>query len=195
MSLKRSFDIAVSSVALVCAAPFMVAAATTMAIVNRSSPIFLQERMGQYGKPFNIIKIKSMRDAFNNAGEPISDDKRTHAVGAWLRRSKLDELPQLINILKGDMSFVGPRPLPKGEIIRINEQIRNQVTPGLTGMYQISGGNALSHDSRFNHDNQYIKEYKQRTEVQNLINDLSIMAKTPMAIIKNWKAPHYRANE
>jgi lipopolysaccharide/colanic/teichoic acid biosynthesis glycosyltransferase len=195
MSLKRSFDIAVSSIALVCAAPFMVAAATTMAIVNRSSPIFLQERMGQYGKLFNIIKIKSMRDAFNNAGDPISDDKRTHAVGAWLRRSKLDELPQLINILKGDMSFVGPRPLPKGEVIWINEQIRSLTPPGLTGVYQISGGNILSEPDRFQCDDKYIKEFKKRTEVQNLCNDISIMAKTPMAIIKNWKAPHYRANE
>lgn len=195
MSLKRSFDIAVSSIALICATPFMVAAAATMAIVNRSSPIFLQKRTGQYGKPFNIIKIKSMRDEFNCAGRPISEEKRTHIIGEWLRRSKLDELPQLINILKGDMSFVGPRPLPKGEAVWINEPTRTLMRPGLTGMYQISGGNALSKSNRFNYDYNYIKEYKQRTETQNLLNDISIIAKTPMAIIKNWKAPHYRANE
>lgn len=147
----------------------------------------MQERMGKDGKPFKIIKIKSMTDTFN---EFSNVDERVSKAGVFIRKTKLDELPQLINVLKGEMSIVGPRPLPRNEHIAGSGVL--SVTPGMTGQYQIQNTNEISVEDRSKIDMQYIQTITPMNQVERLQYDLSIIAKTPASIIKNWKVSHYR---
>jgi undecaprenyl phosphate N,N'-diacetylbacillosamine 1-phosphate transferase len=111
VSLKRAFDVAGATAGLIVSTPVIAGLAVTMAIVNRSNPFFRQERIGKDGKPFEMIKIKTMRDEFDRAGAPLPDDVRTSKLGILIRKTRLDELPQFINLIHGEMSIIGPRPL------------------------------------------------------------------------------------
>jgi lipopolysaccharide/colanic/teichoic acid biosynthesis glycosyltransferase len=133
---KRAFDLAVAIPAALITSPVMLAAAAAMAITNRSSPIFTQERVGQHGEPFNIYKIKTLKDATNHtATSPIQTNRETR-LGNYLRRTRLDELPQLFNIIAGDMALIGPRPIPASEKIALHPE-RIKLKPGLIGYAQL----------------------------------------------------------
>jgi len=156
--LKRSFDIAISAMALVVLSPLIVAVAL-LVWWNLGRPVFFrQARPGLHGKTFMLVKFRSMRDAADGQGRMLSDEARLGAFGRTLRASSLDELPELWNVLKGDMSLVGPRPLLVSYLARYSpEQARrHDVRPGITGWAQVNGRNALSWDEKFRLDVWYV---------------------------------------
>jgi sugar transferase EpsL len=129
-----------------------------MAIANRGNVFFLQLRPGLHGKPFKIIKFKTMRDAFDSNGSSLPDEKRLTKIGQFVRSISLDELLQLINVAKGDMSLVGPRPLLIQYLPRYSKEQsrRHDVKPGITGWAQINGRNAISWEEKFRLDVEYV---------------------------------------
>lgn len=139
----------------------------------------MQIRPGYKGKPFKIIKFKTMRDVFDDDGNPLSDEIRLTKVGQWIRSTSLDELLQLINVLKGDMSLVGPRPLLLQYLERYTpEQARrHDVKPGITGWAQVNGRNAISWDVKFRYDVEYVKN-------QSIFLDIKILWMTFINVIR-----------
>lgn len=157
--MKRLFDVIISILAL----PFLVPLGMVLAIlvrINLGSPVFfIQERPGLKGRPFNLIKFRSMKNSFSNSGKPLPDVERLSRLGLFLRASSLDELPEFLNVLKGDMSLVGPRPLLMEYLgLYSQEQSRrHDVLPGITGWAQVNGRNNLSWDEKFKLDVWYIE--------------------------------------
>jgi lipopolysaccharide/colanic/teichoic acid biosynthesis glycosyltransferase len=131
-----------------------------LAIVNRGSVFFFQQRPGLNSLPFKIIKFKTMRDAFDEKGNPLPDELRLTKVGKFVRSASIDELLQLINVLKGDMSLVGPRPLLMQYIdcYTPKQARRHEVKPGITGWAQVNGRNAISWEEKFRLDVVYVDE-------------------------------------
>jgi sugar transferase EpsL len=129
-----------------------------LAIANKGNVFFLQLRPGLHGKPFNIIKFKTMRDAFDSNGNPLPDDVRLTKIGQFVRSISLDELLQLINVAKGNMSLVGPRPLLMKYLPRYSKEQsrRHVVKPGITGWAQVNGRNAISWEAKFQLDVEYV---------------------------------------
>lgn len=156
---KRLLDVVVAIVALVVLSPIFLLVTCFLFIANNKSVFFTQQRPGMSGELFTIIKFKTMRDAFDAYGEPLPDDKRLTKAGSLVRKSSLDEIPQLINVLKGDMSLIGPRPLlPEYLPLYSKEQSqRHQIRPGITGWAQINGRNEISWQKRFDLDCWYVK--------------------------------------
>lgn len=176
--IKRLFDIAAASGALVVLAP--VYAVTAYKVKkNLGSPVlFRQVRPGLDGKPFEMIKFRTMKDAIDSAGNPLPDSERLTDFGKALRNSSLDELPELWNVVKGDMSLVGPRPLLMEYLpLYSKEQARrHQVRPGITGYAQINGRNAIGWDEKFALDAWYVDN-------QSLWLDIKILAKTVKKVV------------
>lgn len=156
--IKRLFDIFASFFGLLMLSPIIAIVAWKIR-KNLGSPVlFKQVRPGKDGKPFEMVKFRTMRDAVDAEGEPLPDSERLTPFGNWLRSTSLDELPELWNVLKGDMSLVGPRPLLMEYLPLYNpEQYRrHEVRPGVTGWAQINGRNALSWDEKFKLDIWYV---------------------------------------
>ena len=171
--MKRIVDIVISLIALVLLSPIFCLVAFKVR-KNLGSPIFfLQERPGKDGKLFKMIKFRSMKDAVDKDGNPLPDEKRITPFGQKLRSTSLDEMPQLINVLKGDMSIVGPRPQMKDflEHYTPEQMRRHEVKPGMTGLAQVSGRNNLSWEEKFGLDVQYV-------DTHSLLLDFKIMFKT-----------------
>ncbi|MDK9688105.1 sugar transferase [Halomonas sp. LC1] len=157
--LKRSFDLSAALCGLVLLAPVLLVVALLVR-VNLGSPVlFSQVRPGAGGQPFTMVKFRTMRDAVDNQGNPLPDDQRMTRLGHVLRATSLDELPELWNVLKGDMSLVGPRPLLMEYLpLYSKEQYRrHDVRPGVTGWAQVNGRNALSWDEKFKLDVWYVE--------------------------------------
>ncbi|KAA0875745.1 sugar transferase [Nitrincola tapanii] len=155
---KRFFDIIASTIGLLLLAPVIVWVAFQIRRKLGSPVLFRQVRPGKDGKPFEMIKFRTMRDAIDKDGNPLPDSERMTPFGAFLRSSSLDELPELWNVLKGDMSLVGPRPLLMEYLpLYSNEQYRrHDVRPGVTGWAQVNGRNAISWDEKFKLDVWYV---------------------------------------
>lgn len=174
---RRCLNIGLAAAGLVVAAvPMLVIAALVRAALG--APIlFRQERVGRDGEPIVVSKFRTMRFASTDGGDALPDDDRTNPIGAWLRNWRLDETPQLWNILVGDLAFVGPRPLVTEQVAGLPDrgQLRGQVTPGLTGWAQIHGGQALSLEDKFIMDAWYVKH-------ATLGLDLKILALTVMRL-------------
>ena len=158
---KRLLDIVVSATALLLLSPLLLYLAYLIR-KNLGSPVLFQQiRPAQGGKPFKMIKFRTMRDAVDKQGKPLPDSERLTPFGQKLRASSLDELPELWNVLKGEMSLVGPRPLLMEYLPLYNAQQmrRHEMKPGSTGWAQINGRNATTWDERFAHDIWYIDHY------------------------------------
>jgi lipopolysaccharide/colanic/teichoic acid biosynthesis glycosyltransferase len=156
--IKRLFDIFVSAIALVLLLPIM--AITTYLISKRlGSPVlFKQNRPGLNGVVFEMVKFRTMLDAVDSNGQPLPDEERMTSFGSFLRSSSLDELPELLNVLKGDMSLVGPRPLLMEYLPLYSKEQhrRHEIRPGVTGWAQINGRNAISWEDKFKLDVWYV---------------------------------------
>jgi lipopolysaccharide/colanic/teichoic acid biosynthesis glycosyltransferase len=171
--LKRLLDIIIASIALILLSPLYAVVAYKVK-KNLGSPVlFRQVRPGLHGKPFEMIKFRTMKDAVDAQGNPLPDSERLTAFGKMLRSTSLDEIPELWNVIKGDMSIVGPRPLLMEYLPLYNaEQAkRHDVRPGMTGHAQVNGRNAIGWEEKFKLDTWYV-------ENQSIWLDFKIMFKT-----------------
>lgn len=160
-SIKRAVDVLASLVVLALLSPLLVAIALVIRIGMGRPVLFVQERPGLNGRIFRIYKFRTMHDARSPEGEPLPDGERISRIGRLLRASSLDELPELLNVLKGDMSLVGPRPLRVEYLERYTpEQARrHHMRPGITGWAQVNGRNAVSWEKRFEYDVWYVDQW------------------------------------
>ena len=156
--LKPLGDSFAAFILLIILSPIILITATFLLFANKGKVFFFQQRPGLNSKPFKIVKFKTMRDAFDKDGNALPDDLRLTKVGSVVRSASLDELLQLINVLKGDMSLVGPRPLLMQYLTRYSpEQAkRHNVKPGISGWAQVNGRNAISWDQKFKFDVEYV---------------------------------------
>lgn len=156
--IKRLFDIIASFSGLLILSPVILIVALQIKRKLGSPVLFRQERPGLNGKPFTMVKFRTMRDAFDADGNPLPNSERMTPFGNFLRSTSLDELPELWNVLKGDMSLVGPRPLLMEYLPLYNREQarRHEVRPGITGWAQINGRNAISWEEKFNLDVWYV---------------------------------------
>ena len=176
--LKRLLDIVIASSALVLQSPVYAFVAHKVK-KNLGSPVlFRQVRPGLHGKPFEMIKFRTMKDALDAEGNPLPDSERLTPFGKMLRATSLDEMPELWNVIKGDMSIVGPRPLLMEYLPLYNSEQakRHNVRPGITGYAQVNGRNAISWEKKFELDTWYV-------EHQSLWLDFKIMLKTIKKVI------------
>lgn len=156
--IKRAIDVVLSLQLLILLSPVLLLAIVILAITQRGKIFFLQERPGRYGRLFRIIKLRTMNNDANEDGSLKSDEERLTKVGGFLRSTSLDELPQLWNVLRGDMSLIGPRPLLK-EYLPLYSPMqarRHEVRPGITGWAQVHGRNAISWERKFELDVWYV---------------------------------------
>jgi len=175
---KRILDFFASLSGLLVLSPFLVVLVVLLFFTNKGKPFFLQSRPGKNGKLFNIIKFKTMLDLDPNKEEDVHSPNRITKVGAFIRKYSLDEILQLVNVLKGDMSLIGPRPLLIEYLPLYNEeqQMRHNVRPGITGWAQINGRNSISWAKKFELDVWYVNNL-------NFILDIKILFLTVKKII------------
>lgn len=171
--IKRFFDFLAAFVGLLLVSPLLVILIIILSISNKGKPFFYQIRTGKQGKLFTIIKFKTMTDRTDSNGKLLPSLERVTKIGDICRKYSLDEIPQLINILKGDMSLIGPRPLLPDYLKHYNEEQnkRHNVLPGITGWAQVNGRNTISWEKKFEYDIYYIKN-------QSFSLDISIIFKT-----------------
>jgi len=196
MAIKRAADVVLSAAGIVILAPLMLVIALAVRLTSRGPALFRQVRAGRDGKPFKILKFRTMcRDAEERISEVISPDELTEPmfklrkdprvtkVGRFLRRASLDELPQLINVLRGDMSLVGPRPEELWLVDRYGEtqRFRLQMRPGMTGPMQVHGRGELNFQERLAVEREYVENYSIRKDLKILLRTVSIIWRGPGA--------------
>lgn len=178
-AVKRSIDVLTATVGCLLCVPVSAVIALAVFLDIGFPVFFVQTRPGLHSRPFKIIKFRTMREAFDSSGRPLPDCERLTRLGAFLRRTSLDELPELWNVLKGDMSLVGPRPLLMEYLDRYTpEQARrHDVKPGITGWAQVNGRNAISWEEKFALDVWYVDNWS-------LWLDLKILAMTLVQVLR-----------
>jgi sugar transferase EpsL len=175
---KRVVDVAIALPLLIVLSPLIAGLALLLRLRQGSPVLFRQERPGLGGRPFTMYKFRSMANEWIDAeGEVIAPEERTTPIGRWLRATSLDELPELWNVVRGDMSLVGPRPLLVEYLDRYTpEQARrHEVRPGITGLSQVSGRNAMTWDERFALDVRYVDEHDLRMDMEILLKTLRVV--------------------
>ncbi len=177
---KRPLDIAVSALLLLALSPVLLALTAAGAFKMGGNPFFTQKRPGLGNRIFRLIKFRTMDNRTDETGKLLPDGERLNSYGRFLRKTSLDELPELFNILKGDMSLVGPRPLLAKYLPLYSEEQRHRhdVRPGLTGLAQVRGRNAITWDERFRLDLEYVRSVS-------LENDLRILLETVGTVIRH----------
>ncbi|WP_299159434.1 sugar transferase [uncultured Tenacibaculum sp.] len=177
---KRVIDFIFATLGLFLTFPLLVLVSIGLTIVNKGKPFFFQSRPGKDEKLFYIIKFKTMNDKKDSKGNLLPDSKRISKIGRIVRKSSLDELPQLINVLKGDMSIIGPRPLLPEYLLYYNQEQkkRHDVRPGISGWAQVNGRNAISWTSKFQLDIYYVNNIS-------FYLDLEIFFKSFKKVIKS----------
>ena len=168
MTLKRAIDVGLALVVLIAAAPVLVAVAVAVAAAMGRPVLFRQVRPGLHGRPFTLVKFRTMADARDARGRPLADAARLTRLGRFLRAASLDELPQLWNVLRGDMSLVGPRPLlPEYlPLYSPRQATRHAVRPGITGWAQVNGRNAISWAQKLELDAWYVEHQSLRLDLK-----------------------------
>lgn len=176
---KRILDLFFSLIGFLILLPLFLTVTLILFFVNDGKPFFLQPRPGKNEKIFNILKFKTMNDRKDTEGKLLPDPVRTTKTGKFVRKYSLDEIPQLINVIKGDMSLIGPRPLLVSYLQLYNEEQaqRHKVKPGITGWAQVNGRSALTWDQKFAYDLWYVQNLSFKT-------DLLILSKTLSKIFK-----------
>ena len=176
--MKRIFDLIISLVGLITFSPIIIALSIGLFFANKGNPFYFQKRPGKNEKLFSIIKFKTMNDKRNTDGSFKSDSERLTSFGSFVRKTSLDEIPQLINVLKGDMSLIGPRPLLSEYLPLYNEaqKKRHNIRPGITGWAQVNGRNAISWGEKFELDVWYVNN-------QSMFLDLKILLLTIKKVI------------
>lgn len=156
--LKRVFDFTISLLGLLLLSPFFLIITIWLYIANAGKPFFFQKRPGHNGEIFHIIKFKTMNDRKDASGQLLPDAKRLTKIGSFVRKTSFDEIPQLLNVLRGQMSLIGPRPLLPEYLNLYNDhqKRRNEVKPGITGWAQVNGRNAISWEKKFDFDVWYV---------------------------------------
>lgn len=177
--LKRYLDLWIALIALIVLFPVLIALTLIGAIKMKGNPFFTQERPGLHEKIFKLIKFRTMTNEKDKDGNLLPDEKRLTAYGKFLRSTSLDELPELINILKGDMAIIGPRPLLVRYLPRYSKEQhhRHDVRPGLTGYAQVNGRNALTWEDKFKMDVWYTKNVTMATDIGILFKTFKIVLK------------------
>lgn len=178
--LKRYLDFWIALIALIVLSPVLLALTVIGAVKMKGNPFFTQDRPGLHEKIFKLIKFRTMTNEKDKNGNLLPDEKRLTAYGKFLRSTSLDELPELINILKGDMAIIGPRPLLVRYLPRYNKEQhhRHDVRPGLTGYAQVNGRNALTWEKKFKLDVWYVKNIS-------MILDIKIFLSTIKAVLRH----------
>lgn len=179
--LKRPLDLVLSGGGLLALSPLLAGAACAIKLESRGPVFFSQRRVGLGGKEFDVLKFRSMRspeESFHPDGSEMSNSERMTRVGRLLRRTSLDEIPQLFNVLRGEMSLIGPRPTLPYQVERYTEHQRGRlaVRPGLTGLAQVSGRNQLTWQQKIEYDLEY-------AENVSLLGDLRILLRTAGAVL------------
>lgn len=166
--IKRFIDFSAALIALLLASPLLLIITLVLFVLNDGKPFFIQARPGKDARIFNIVKFKSMNDKKDPDGKLLPDGERITPFGKFVRKSSLDELPQLWNVLTGDMSLIGPRPLLISYLPRYNEEQRkrHKVRPGITGWAQVNGRNAISWDKKFEYDVYYVEHFSFALDVK-----------------------------
>ena len=178
--IKPFFDYLASFFGLLLLSPVFIIVTLFLFFANHGKPFFTQNRPGKNGRIFKIVKFKTMNDKKDSNGQLLSDAQRLTAVGSFVRKTSLDEIPQLINVLKCDMSLVGPRPLLTNYLHLYSDfqNRRHEVKPGITGWAQVNGRNAISWEKKFEYDVWYVEHIS-------FILDLKILFRTMLKVIKS----------
>lgn len=177
---KRFFDFMIALIGLICLSPIFIVVTIGLYFANQGKPFFFQARPGLNERIFKIIKFKTMNDKTDANGNLLSDAERLTPIGAFVRKTSLDEIPQLINVLKGDMSLIGPRPLLIQYLPLYNEEQkrRHVVRPGITGWAQVNGRNAITWKRKFELDVEYVDNLS-------LLMDLKVFFMTFKKVFKS----------
>ena len=176
---KRIFDFSFSLIGFIILSPIIAIITLLLYIANNGKPFFIQSRPGIHGRIFKIIKFKTMNDKKDTNGNLLHDSERLTLIGSIVRKTSLDEIPQLLNVIKGDMSLIGPRPLLTTYLHLYNDfqNRRHEVKPGITGWAQVNGRNAISWDQKFEYDVWYVDNLS-------LWVDAKIIFKTIQKVVK-----------
>jgi len=176
---KRMLDFTLSFGAIIVLSPILLVLTIVGAVAMGGNPFFTQERPGKNEKIFKLVKFRTMNNKKDKKGNLLPDEKRLTSYGKLLRSTSLDELPELFNILKGDMSIIGPRPLLVRYLPRYNKEQhrRHEVRPGLTGLAQVNGRNAISWEEKFRYDVKYVSNIT-------FIGDVKIIIETIQKVLK-----------
>lgn len=184
-ALKRGLDATLAAALLLALSPLLLGIAALVRLSLGSPVLFRQKRPGRGGRPFTMLKFRTMRDAVDAEGRPLPDAERLAPLGRWLRATSVDELPELLNVLRGDMSLVGPRPLLMEylPLYTPHQARRHEVRPGITGWSQVNGRNALSWRDRFELDVWYVDN-------KSIALDLKILLRTASQVVRRQGISH-----
>ena len=179
-AIKPFFDFISALIGLILLSPVFIIVTLLLTFANDGKPFFFQLRPGKNGKIFKIIKFKTMNNRKDNCGKLLPDSERLTKIGSFVRKTSLDEIPQLLNVIKGEMSIVGPRPLLTTYMHLYSDfqNRRHEVKPGITGLAQVNGRNAISWDEKFAFDVKYVDSIS-------FLLDIKILFKTVLKVIKS----------
>lgn len=198
MTLKRTVDIVAAAVGLVLLGPVLAVISVIVRVTMGRPVLFRQVRPGLHAEPFEILKFRTMRDAIDAAGGPLPDEERLTTAGKVLRSTSLDELPALLNVLRGDMSLVGPRPLLMEYVPRYSprQARRMEVRPGITGLAQVGGRNQLSWDEKFELDVWYVDHHNPWLDLKILAMTVArVLSRSGISAEGHATAPVFRGDD